>query len=112
LDLPSGLLSEDFDLSPVTLAGAYAVFANSGMQAGQDLGGNSINPFAVLLVRGVDHSVWADWSRTQTQSLLSPQLAYLMNHVLSDETARWPSLGSPRRWMLPLRGRWATHPSG
>jgi len=95
LDLPSGLLSEDFDLSPVTLAGAYAVFANSGMQAGQDLGGNSINPFAVLLVRGVDHSVWADWSRTQTQSLLSPQLAYLMNHVLSDETARWPSLGHP-----------------
>ncbi len=95
LDLPPGLLGEDFDLSPMTLAAAYAVFANSGMQAGQDLGGSSINPSTVLLVRGVDRSIWADWNRTQTQSLLSSQLAYLMNHVLSDETARWPSLGHP-----------------
>jgi len=31
----------------------------------------------------------------QTRLLLSPQLDYIMNQVLSDETARWPSLGHP-----------------
>ena len=95
LDLPSGLLDEDFDISPITLAGAYAVFANSGMQVGEDFGGSSILPSTVLLMQGVDHSVWANWNTAKTQSLLSPQLAYLMNQVLSDETARWPSLGHP-----------------
>ena len=95
LELPSSLLAEDFDISPVSLAGAYAVFANSGTQAGQSLTGLSIRPATVLLVKGVDHSFWADWTVPQSQSLLSPQLAYLMNHVLSDEIARWPSLGHP-----------------
>jgi hypothetical protein len=49
----------------------------------------------VLSVSGVDASIWADWTTPQSQALLSPQLAYLMNQVLSDETARWPSLGHP-----------------
>ena len=48
-----------------------------------------------MKVSGVDHSVWVDWTIARTRSLLSPQLAYLMNQVLSDETARWPSLGHP-----------------
>jgi membrane peptidoglycan carboxypeptidase len=95
LELPSGLLSRDFEVSPLALAGAYAVFADSGTQAGQSLSGTALQLAAVLQVNGVDHSVWADWRRPESQSLLSPQLAYLMNHVLSDETARWPSLGHP-----------------
>ncbi len=95
LELPSDLLATDFDVSPVALAGAYGVFANSGVQAGQDLTGAAIRPAAVLQVSGVDHSIWADWTVPQSQSLLSPQLAWLVNHVLSDETARWPSLGHP-----------------
>ncbi len=95
LDLPSGLLTDDFDISPIALAGAYAIFANSGTQAGQDINGTTIQLAAVLQVSSVDHSVWADWRTPKNQALLSPQLAYLMNHVLSDETARWPSLGHP-----------------
>jgi len=95
LELPSGLLTDDFDASPVALAGAYGIFANSGTQAGQSLTGTAIQLAAVLQVSGVDYSVWADWTTPQSQALLSPQLAYLMNHVLSDETARWPSLGHP-----------------
>jgi membrane carboxypeptidase/penicillin-binding protein PbpC len=95
LDLPSRLLTGDFDVSPVALAGAYGIFANSGTQAGQTLTGTTIQLAAVLQVSGVDHSVWADKTIPQSQALLSPQLAYLMNHVLSDETARWPSLGHP-----------------
>jgi membrane peptidoglycan carboxypeptidase len=95
LEFPSGLLKDDFDLSPVALAGAYAVFANNGTQAGQSMAGTALQPYTVLQVNNVDHSIWADWTTPQTQSLLSPQLAYLMNHVLSDESARWPSLGHP-----------------
>jgi membrane carboxypeptidase/penicillin-binding protein len=95
LDFPSGLLTDDFNLSPVDLAGAYAVFADNGIQAGQSLAGTALQPAAVLQVSGVDHSIWADWTAAQSQPLLSPQLAYLLNHVLSDETARWPSLGHP-----------------
>jgi len=33
--------------------------------------------------------------RFQSRPIITPQLAYLMNNVLSDETARWPSLGHP-----------------
>ena len=95
LELPSGLLTDDFDLSPVALAGAYGIFANSGTQAGQSLTVAALRPAAVLQVSAVDHSVWVDWTIPQSQALLSPQLAYLMNHVLSDETARWPLLGHP-----------------
>ena len=95
LELPSGLLTDDFNVSPLALAGAYATFADSGTQAGQSLTSTAIQPAAVLLVSSVDNSVWADWRRPQSQALLSPQLAYLMNHVLSDETARLPSLGHP-----------------
>ncbi len=95
LDFPPGLLADDFDLSPVALAGAYAVFADNGTQAGQNLAGAAIQPVAVLQVSGVDHSIWADWTTAKSQPLLSPQLAFLMNDVLSDETARWPSLGHP-----------------
>jgi len=95
LELPAGLLTDDFNVSPVALAGAYATFADSGTQAGQSLTSTAIQPAAVLLVSGVDNSIWADWRNPQSQALLSPQLAYLMNHVLSDETARLPSLGHP-----------------
>ena len=95
LQLPPDLLTQDFNTSPVALAEAYGVFANNGTQAGQSLSGAGLQPAAVLQVSSVDHSVWADWTVPQSQSLLSPQLAYLMNQVLSDETARWPSLGHP-----------------
>jgi membrane peptidoglycan carboxypeptidase len=88
-------LTDDVPLAMLDLAGAYGIFANQGTAAGQPLTGGRPHPAAVLKVFGVDHSVWADWNVTQTQAVVSPQLAYLMNHVLSDETARWPSLGHP-----------------
>ena len=97
LDLPSGvrLLQDDFNISPLSLAEAYGIFANSGTLAGQAIANGSLHSVAMIKVSGVDHSIWADWTTVQTRSVVSPQLAYLMNHVLSDETARWPSLGHP-----------------
>ena len=97
LDLPSEahLLQDDVSLSPLDLASAYAIFADSGAQAGQNIQDGGLDPVTVLQVTGIDHSIWADWTTAQTRSVVSPQLAYLMNQVLSDETARWPSLGHP-----------------
>ena len=97
LEFPSEgvLLQDDFDLSPLSLAEAYGIFADSGEQAGQIITNNGIKPVTVLQVKGVDHSTWADWTVPQSRSVVSPQLAYLVNQVLSDETARWPTLGHP-----------------
>ena len=79
------LLQDDFDISPLTLAKAYGIFANNGILAGRILKDGSLQLTSVLNVTGVDHSVWADWNSVQSRSLLSPQLAYIMNQVLSDE---------------------------
>jgi len=97
LEFPSGkhLLQDDFSFSPLELASAYGIFANQGTLAGQTLSDANLHPVAALKVIGADHSVWADWTTPQTRPVASPQLAYLMNQVLSDETARWPSLGHP-----------------
>jgi membrane peptidoglycan carboxypeptidase len=94
LSAGSGLLGQATLVSPLELAGAYAIFAANGVQVGQELGG-SLQPVSVLQVTGFDHSLWLDWTSPQTRAVIGPQLAYLMNHVLSDESARWPSLGHP-----------------
>jgi len=97
LSLPAEarLLEDDVPLSMLDLAGAYGILANQGTAVGQPLTNGGLRPVAVLEVLGADHSLWADWNAPETQAVVSPQLAYLMNHVLSDETARWPSLGHP-----------------
>ena len=76
------------------LAAAYAIFAASGLRNGQFFA-DAIQPSSVLRVETTDGAVWLDWSQPESQSVVSPQLAYLMNHVLSDGPARWPSWGNP-----------------
>lgn len=71
------------------MATAYGIFAAQGVRYGQP------GPSAVLRVEGLDHSLWLDLTNPQAQPVVTPQLAYLMNNVLSDEAARWPSLGHP-----------------
>lgn len=97
LIFPSGtqLLKDDTLVSPLDLAEAYGIFANNGTLAGEGRTDGSLHPSAILEVQGTDHATWADWRVGQTKLLLSQQLAYLMNQVLSDETARWPSFGHP-----------------
>ena len=76
------------------LAAAYAVFAALGLRNGQSFA-DTIQPSTVLRVETVDGAIWLDWSQPESQSVVSPQLAYLMNHALSDAPARWPSWGNP-----------------
>ncbi len=71
------------------LASAYGILAANGVRYGFP------GPTAVLRVEALDHSTWLDLSNPQAQPVVTPALAYLVDSVLSDESARWPSLGHP-----------------
>ncbi|MDQ2691079.1 MAG: penicillin-binding protein [Chloroflexota bacterium] len=82
-------------LSLMDAAGAYGVLAQHGVYFGQESPEQGVQPVTLLRVEGNDGSLWLDWTVPQAQPVLTPGLAYLMNHTLSDETARWHSLGQP-----------------
>ncbi len=81
-------------LSPLDLAAAYGTFAAEGVMRGQVLD-EHLQSVSVLTVSDTDGNLWLDWTEVQSQPVVTPQLAYLMNDVMSDETARWASLGTP-----------------
>ncbi len=84
--------SEDFGLA-LTLGGgevklldltaAYAAFGNDGAR---------VNPIAILSVNGVGVQVEARHT-VPLQSLVSPQVAYLVTSILSDDSARINAFG-------------------
>jgi membrane peptidoglycan carboxypeptidase len=87
-------VSRQEELSLLNATGAYGVFAQQGAYFGQELD-SEFQPVTIVKVEGNDGSIWLDWSTPQAKPVLTPGLAYLMNHALSDESARWPSLGQP-----------------
>ncbi|MBI5841764.1 MAG: transglycosylase domain-containing protein [Chloroflexi bacterium] len=82
------------DANLLKIAGAYGVFGTQGVYFGQSLN-DDFSPVTVLRVEAADHSVWLDWTTPDARAVVMPALAYLTNDALSDETARWPSLGRP-----------------
>lgn len=93
-------------LRPVNLlemARLYAVLANQGLLTGQrSLSASaesskpaSIEPAVLLRLEDSHGRLLLDLGAPLTRPILTPQVAYLINHVLSDEPARWPSLGHP-----------------
>ncbi|MDP1714784.1 MAG: transglycosylase domain-containing protein [Anaerolineales bacterium] len=82
------------DVSMLKLAGAYGVFGTQGIYFGQNVD-DEFMPVAALRVESVERAVMLDWSLPQAQTVVTPAMAYLMTHVLSDEPARWGSLGRP-----------------
>ncbi len=82
------------DVSMLKLAGAYGVFGTQGVYFGQNVN-DEFMPVAALRVESVERAVMLDWSLPQAQTVVTPAIAYLMTHVLSDEPARWQSLGRP-----------------
>lgn len=90
--------SEPLDSGQITLIQAgqfFALLANEGVSTGQHTGGSNLQPGAILRVERSDGQVLLDWNRPQTRPVISAQLTYLINNILSDEAARWPSLGHP-----------------
>ncbi len=90
------LLYHDGQVSPLELAQAYGVFASLGARTGQRIApGGDLRPAMVLYVEDARGTPVLDARSPETQTVVTSQLAYLVHHVLSDETARWPSLGYP-----------------
>jgi membrane peptidoglycan carboxypeptidase len=95
------------DMQLVEIAQAYATLANQGVLAGRSLEPSfvpllpaktsppTLHPSIIRRVERTNGDLLRDWSSPQTRPIITPQLAYLATHVLSDETARWPSLGHP-----------------
>ncbi len=82
------------DANLLKIAGAYGVFGTQGVYFGQSLNDEFL-PVTVLRVEAADHSIWLDWTTPDARAVVTPALAYLMTDALSDESARWPSLGRP-----------------
>ena len=90
-------LTDPVPLSLLQLSGPYGTLATGGVKYGQ---GGELTPVTVLRVETADHAVWLDASLPAAQPVTTPQLAYLLNNILSDEPARWPSLGHPNSFEI------------
>lgn len=91
---------------------AYGVMGNDGVMAGQPVPDNvqrtgfrTLDPVGILRIDdangrtltrcGPDGTARCEFERPTTQAILSPELAYLITDVLSDEQARVGAFGSP-----------------
>ncbi len=93
---PAKLLFAGGSTTLVEMAQAYSTFANLGTQVGQPAtSGPGLQPLTVQSVTDWAGTPWLEQPPAQTRSVISPQLAYLVHHVLADESARWRSLGYP-----------------
>ena len=88
-------------VSLLELTYAYGVLADRGTMAGalverqgQAPGTPGLIPSAILRIEDATGEVIYEYAPGE-RAVVSPQLAYLMEDVLSDETARWPAFGHP-----------------
>jgi membrane peptidoglycan carboxypeptidase len=79
---------------------AFTVFANNGDMHGAPVlqeqlreGYRQLDPVAILRVEDRDGNVLYKYEKPESRNILSPQLAYLMNDILSDKQARWAAMG-------------------
>jgi membrane peptidoglycan carboxypeptidase len=89
---------------------AFSVLANMGVMAGQLVpielqrpGYRVLDPVAILRVTDRNGNVLYQLDAPHTQSVLSPELAYLMNNVLADNEARVAAFGRGNPLELPDR---------
>lgn len=80
---------------------ANSVFANQGVMAGvpvpadqQKSGFRMLDPVGILKVVDASDKVIYEYKKPDTQQILTPQLAFLMDDVLSDNVARTPGFGA------------------
>ena len=107
-------LTEDYYGLSLTLGGgevtlldmtyAFSVFANGGTMAGVPVkelrpGYRELDPVAILRVEDRNGNIIWQYTVPETREVLSPQLAYLITDVLSDNNARAPAFG----WESPLK---------
>lgn len=121
----TGLRRGDYDLSlpldggDVTLldiAYAFAVIDNAGVMVGRETeaerpsGFRTLDPVLILQVTDGAGNVLYEYGRPQRREILTPQLAYLMNDMLSDRSARCAAYGCPNVLELPQNRPAAVQP--
>ncbi len=79
---------------------AFSVFANGGTMQGAPVsegqlraGYRELDPVAILRVEDRDGTVLYEYEQPESRDVLPPQLAYIMNSILSDKQARWAAMG-------------------
>jgi 1A family penicillin-binding protein len=85
----------------VDMTYAFSVLANGGYMAGQQVpedklrpGYRELDPVAILRVEDTNGNVLEEYPSPELREILSPQTAYVITHMLSDNVARTPSFGS------------------
>ena len=73
------------EVTLLELTGAYAAFANGGLR---------VPPVAMLHVTSADGQVLKEYVPPPGEQVMSPQQAYLITSILSDNRARTPAFGA------------------
>lgn len=96
------------EVTLLDMAYAYSVINNMGMMVGQPipqedqrLGFRTLDPVAILRVEDSQGNVLYEYSQPERRTILQPQLAFLMNDILSDRAARCAGFGCPNVLELP-----------
>ena len=97
----SELLNQN-KVSLLDISHAYSTLANQGILAGVPVKTsnasreeNLIEPIAFMKLTDLAGTTLSEVPGPKARPVLSSQLSFLLNHILSDEPARWPSLGHP-----------------
>lgn len=87
---------------------SFSVFDNLGVMIGQEraeenrrFGYRDLDPVAILHVEDKDGNILYQYTDPQRREILPPQLAWLMNNIMSDRQARCPAFGCPNALELP-----------
>ena len=90
------------------MAYAFSVMDNMGVMVGQPrpqeeqrLGFRTLDPVAILRVEDSAGNVLYEYDQPQRREIVTPQLAFLMNDMLSDRSARCAAFGCPNALELP-----------
>ncbi len=96
------------EVSLLDMVYAYAVMDNMGVMVGQPRpeaqqrnGYRSLDPVAILRVEDRNGNILYEYDQPQRREILTPQLAYLMNDILSDRSGRCAAFGCPNALELP-----------
>ncbi len=83
----------------LSMTQAFGIFANRGNFTGNitiaEFKTPQLTGITIQEVKDTQGNIWLPAKDPENQPVISSQLAYLMTHMLSDEPARWPSLGHP-----------------
>ena len=84
------------------MAYAFSVFDNMGVMIGQErmeqnrrFGYRDLDPVAILHVEDSKGNILYQYTEPQRREILPPQLAWLMNDMMSDRPTRCPAFGCP-----------------